>query len=89
MFDETTAASGLTATAAHPGGSEEDAEAQAELASFQKIEDVLLGRGGESLVSDEAMRHVVTRLTDEGLVIDLFSLPDAPSSRRTPPSRAP
>jgi chemotaxis protein MotB len=50
----------------------------AETAALQALEDVLLGRGGESLVSDEAMRHVVTRLTDEGLIIEIFSLPGAP-----------
>jgi chemotaxis protein MotB len=55
------------------------AEARAaETAVLQAIEDALLGRGGESLVSDEALRHVVTRVTDEGLVIELFALPGAP-----------
>jgi len=35
-----------------------------------------MGQGGESMVSDQALRHVITRLTDEGLVIELFDLPD-------------
>jgi chemotaxis protein MotB len=42
------------------------------------VEDLLLGRGGESLLPEAALRHVVTRLTDEGLVIEIFSLPGAP-----------
>lgn len=50
----------------------------AETAALMDIEDVLLGRGGESLISDLALRHVVTRLTDEGLVIELFAMPGAP-----------
>ncbi len=50
----------------------------AEIAALSRLEDVLLGRGGESLLSQNALRHVVTRLTDEGLIIELFSLPNAP-----------
>jgi chemotaxis protein MotB len=59
---------------------EEQAEQSAEIAkvaALQDIEDTLLGRGGESLVSEQAMRHVVTRLTDEGLVIELYDVPGA------------
>jgi chemotaxis protein MotB len=50
----------------------------AEVAALRDLETVLLGRGGESILSEQALRHVVTRLTDEGLVIEIFSLPDAP-----------
>ncbi|SFS19301.1 OmpA/MotB family protein [Yoonia litorea] len=49
----------------------------AQVAALRDIEAVLLGRGGESMISEEALRHVVTRLTDEGLIIELFDLPDA------------
>jgi chemotaxis protein MotB len=68
-------------TAASPGlfGDAAHLEDQAaEAAALQALEDALLGRGGESLLSDEALRHVVTRLTDEGLVIEIFALPGAP-----------
>jgi chemotaxis protein MotB len=54
------------------------AEEAAETAALLRVEDALLGRGGESLLSDEAMAHVVTRLTDEGLVIEVFSVPGSP-----------
>ena len=37
-----------------------------------------MGKGGESVVSDLALRHVLTRLTDEGLIIEIFALPGAP-----------
>jgi len=50
----------------------------AEVAALNEIEEVLLGRGGESFLSDEALRHVITRLTDEGLIIEIFDLPGAP-----------
>ena len=46
-----------------------------ELAS---IEQMLLARGGESNTMERLLRHVVTRVTDEGLVIEIFDLPDAP-----------
>jgi len=60
-------------------GNEGDMAAEAaDTAALLEIEDMLLGRGGESLISEEALQHVVTRLTDEGLVIEIFSLPGAP-----------
>lgn len=45
---------------------------------FSAIEEMLTGRGGESLVSDEALKHIVTRVTDEGLIIELFARDGAP-----------
>ena len=59
-------------------GGEAAADAAAEVATLRDIEETLLGTGGESLLSQEALRHVITRLTDEGLVIEIFSTPDAP-----------
>ena len=54
-----------------------DAATAAQVAALREIEAVLLGQGGEALVSDAALRHIITRLTDEGLVIEIFDLPDA------------
>ena len=45
---------------------------------LSEVETMLSGGGGESLVMDNAMKHVVSRLTDEGLVVELFDLPDEP-----------
>lgn len=59
----------------------EDAEGvavAAEIEALREIEQILMGEGGEALISDIALRHVVTRLTDEGLVIEIFALPDVP-----------
>ncbi len=38
----------------------------------------LSGKGGESFVSDLLARHIVTRLSDEGLIVEIFDLPDEP-----------
>jgi chemotaxis protein MotB len=56
------------AHAAQPGAAE----------SFEEILDRLEGLGAESLVMSEALRHVITRVTDEGLIVELFDLPGAP-----------
>jgi chemotaxis protein MotB len=45
---------------------------------LQDVEKALLARGGESNTMERLLRHVVTKVTDEGLVIELFDLPDAP-----------
>ncbi|MDW4498259.1 flagellar motor protein MotB [Sulfitobacter sp. D35] len=61
--------SGMNAT-----GSEFD-QADAELRALEKE---LLGRGGESTVMKNLMKHITTRITDEGLVIELFALDGIP-----------
>ena len=48
------------------------AKKEAEDRKFKALQDALDGRGGESTVSLETMRHIVTRVTDEGLVIEVF-----------------
>ncbi|MEM7487802.1 MAG: flagellar motor protein MotB [Pseudomonadota bacterium] len=69
---------GVTDTAKH-GNSEEEA-------SLKAAEDAILGKGGESLLEQEELRHVSVRLTDEGLVIELFDLPGAPLFRGAEPT---
>ena len=49
----------------------------AETAALEDLEAALLGLGGETMLADNLLRHIVTRLTDEGLVIELFDLPGA------------
>ena len=53
------------------GQSAEDAD------NLSEVESMLSGGGGESLVMDNAMKHILTRVTDEGLIIELFDLEDA------------
>lgn len=54
-----------------------DQSAQEEQA-LKSLDENLRGLGGESAVMENALRHVVTRITDEGLVIELFELEDVP-----------
>ncbi len=42
------------------------------LEPLKSVEDALNGRAGELLDGDTLMRHVETRITDEGLIIELF-----------------
>jgi chemotaxis protein MotB len=46
--------------------------------TMEELERRLRGRGGESAVAELALRHIVTRITDEGLIVEVFDLPDQP-----------
>jgi len=46
--------------------------------ALSKVEEILSGSGGESMASENALRHVLTRVTDEGLIIEIFDLEDEP-----------
>jgi chemotaxis protein MotB len=43
---------------------------------LRSIEQELKGRSGESMLSDQMARHIITRVTDEGLSIELFEAGD-------------
>ena len=58
-------------------GSEGDGEGE-KADELAEIEKELSAKSGESMVSDLLERHVVTRLTDEGLIVEVFDIPDAP-----------
>ena len=45
---------------------------------FTDIEDMFRGDSGESTVADDLLKHVNTRITDEGLIIEVFDLPSSP-----------
>ncbi|MFC6688558.1 flagellar motor protein MotB [Jhaorihella thermophila] len=49
-----------------------------ELEAWKAVEDALNGRAGELLEGDTLMRHVETRITDEGLIIELFDTEEEP-----------
>ena len=59
------------------GGGDEAGDLAANAAGLAAVESLLAGAGGESLVSEQLMRHVITRQTDEGLIIELHDLPNA------------
>jgi len=44
--------------------------------NFEEMERILMGRGGESLLEENELKHIITRVTDEGLVIELFDTPE-------------
>jgi len=61
------------------GTTESDGKAaEAEKERLAEIEQSLTAKSGESMTMERLMRHVVTRVTDEGLVIEIFDLPDTP-----------
>ncbi|KIN75398.1 Chemotaxis protein MotB [Sulfitobacter noctilucae] len=55
-----------------------DTDEQGQTEALEALEEELMGRGGETMVMENAMRHIVTRITDEGLVIELFELEGIP-----------
>ncbi len=60
------------------GPSSNDGKPATRDSGFSEIENELLGRTGESMVSKDQLRHIVTRVTDEGLVIELIALQGSP-----------
>ncbi|WP_421702036.1 OmpA/MotB family protein [Aliiroseovarius sp.] len=82
--EETLAQTGHGGLPRHPGASGEGTSAgdsgaeAAETAMLEEVEEMLTGQAGESMLGDKAMRHIVTQVTDEGLVIELFDLAGEP-----------
>ena len=74
LSEEANRARGVDAEQGESPGADPDSVS----ATLQAIEEILSGSGGESMVSDALLHHVVTRQTDEGLVVELHDLPDAP-----------
>ncbi len=59
------------------GFAEKDAAAAVEQRAIEQVAQALTARGGESMTMERLLRHVTTRITDEGLVIEVFDLPEA------------
>jgi len=59
------------------GGDQGMALAQAD-EDLAELESAFLAMRGESLESELALQHVVTRITDEGLIVEMFDLPGQP-----------
>lgn len=84
MSEETLAQNGVGGSAFDPiqttrsqaEGGPTPGEVAAEEAILREVERQLAAYTGESMVSDRLLRHVVTRLSDEGLVIELFDTPE-------------
>lgn len=86
--ENTLAQNGTGATATHPteanqargetGNAESEGGSAAEKQALAEVEQALTAKGGESMTMERLLRHVVTRITDEGLVVEIFDLEDAP-----------
>jgi chemotaxis protein MotB len=84
--EETLAQTGTGASVSQPTDADRargdtgtaDTDAAAAGQELAEVERALLARGGESMTMEQLLRHVVTRVTDEGLVVEIFDLPDAP-----------
>ncbi len=63
------------------GTSEDASVGNAELTDEELLKAVqagLAGKGGESLVAEMALEHIITRVTNEGVVIEIFDIEDDP-----------
>lgn len=85
--DRTLAHNGTGQSAATPGESEKSGgvggdtagqDAEAQDAQLKKLQSVLEGKGGESATMERLLSHVVTKVTDEGLVVEIFDTESAP-----------
>ncbi|PSL14047.1 flagellar motor protein MotB [Shimia abyssi] len=65
-----------TSLSGGPQPSNEVEGSHSEQMQLAEVQDFLIGGGGESFLNDSLKKHVVTRLTDEGLVIELFDTED-------------
>lgn len=46
--------------------------------NFIAVEAAFVGNSGESMVGADTLRHIITKVTDEGLIVEIFDLPDEP-----------
>jgi len=53
-------------------------EAEGTEAGPERVQKALIEHAGESRLGDETLAHIITRVTDEGLVVELFDRPGAP-----------
>lgn len=57
-------------------------QAEAELAALttvqEQINEALTAASGESMLSPDVARHIVTRITDDGLIVEFFDIEEEP-----------
>lgn len=69
------AGAGSAATEGSKSSSEDSGTG--EESSVEEVASALAAKGGESMTMERLMRHVVTRVTDQGMVIEIFDLEGA------------
>ena len=47
-------------------------------AALKEVQTALMERGGESATLDNLMKHVLTRVTDQGLIVEIYDLSGSP-----------
>lgn len=52
----------------------ETGQDQNDQAEFSQVEALLSANSGESLVADDLLQHIVTRVTDEGLIVEIRAI---------------
>ncbi|KMW60036.1 Flagellar motor rotation protein MotB [Candidatus Rhodobacter oscarellae] len=67
---------GFEKSASEDGSDESGQDEEKE--QFETLEEMLTGKAGESMASEDIARHIVTKITDEGLIVELFDLPGEP-----------
>ncbi|MEO1239549.1 MAG: flagellar motor protein MotB [Pseudomonadota bacterium] len=72
------AARGAVGPGQADGAEPDEAGADGEDAVLAELERELAGIGGESMVTELLQRHITSRLTDEGLIVELFDRQAAP-----------
>ena len=75
VYTGTGATERRTASASTAEKADDSGKAQSDLEDVQKA---LIARGGESNTMEQLLRHVITRITDEGLVIEIYDIEGAP-----------
>ena len=78
--EETLAHTGTGATeqkAASASAAEATSGAGKAQSDLEDVQKALLARGGESNTMEQLLRHVITRITDEGLVIEIYDIEGA------------
>jgi chemotaxis protein MotB len=53
-------------------------DSSGETIELEGLEEMLTGRAGESMVSNDVARHIKTKVTDEGLIVELFEVENQP-----------
>ncbi|MBP7003303.1 flagellar motor protein MotB [Amaricoccus sp.] len=79
MFSQDILARDETGRESAPGLKEGlPAEAEAGDAALDELANELRGASGDAVEADPLLAHIRTRITDEGLIIDVFDIPGSP-----------
>jgi chemotaxis protein MotB len=77
MFLQDVLAKDETGTTGDPDRRYEPAEAMLDK-SLYEVEQALLGGSGDAVEADPLLQHIRTRVTDEGLIIEVFDIEGSP-----------